>query len=302
MFEIETFSISDQVVSIVRDDLFGKYYGGNKARKIQTIEKAIKTANCNAVVTTGGIQSNHCRVATLMAAKNGWDCHLVLHGDKNRFEKESGNAAIMRSTKSKVTFVEASEISDAMDNAMADFRQHGLNPYYLYGGGHTVEGAMAYVEAVKELKKYCEAQNWYPDHIVLPSGTGSTQAGLIAGLKVHGFQDVQVTGISIARKQERGIEVIQHLLDELNESQGYDYDYSDSIHFNDELLCGGYEQVTPELNEFVKSVNQETGIIFDTTYSGKAFYGMSKLKERGVLQGNILFWHTGGIFNYLAKQ
>lgn len=289
-------------VFILRNDLNSIYYGGNKSTKIAKIHSLLINNNHNAVVTTGGVQSNHCRVTALMAAKNGWECHLVLHGDEDRFEKENGNAAIIRATNTKVTFVEASGISNAMDEAMAVFKQKGLNPYYLYGGGHTVEGAMAYVEAVQELKEYCSTHNWYPDHIVLPSGTGSTQAGIIAGLKVYGLHNVQVTGISIARKKQRGFEVIQHLLNELNEAQGYDYDYSNSIHFNDQFLCGGYEQVNSELVEFVKSVNQETGIIFDTTYSGKAFYGMSKLLERGELKGNILFWHTGGIFNYLAKQ
>lgn len=302
MFEIEKLSKSNQLVRIVRDDTIRDYYGGNKARKIQFIEKKIKDKSCNAIVTTGGIQSNHCRVTALMAAKNGWSCLLVLHGNKTRFENENGNAAIIRAINPQVIFVEASGISDAMDKGMTDFKQHGLNPFYLTGGGHTVEGVISYIEAIKELKEYCQAKNWYPDHIVLPSGTGSTQAGLIAGLKVHDLQHIQVTGISIARKQKHGVENILRLLNELNESQGYDYDYSDSIHFNDQFLIGGYEQSNSELDAFVDLVNQQSGIIFDTTYSGKALFGMSKLEEQGKLKGNILFWHTGGIFNYLAKQ
>lgn len=300
--EISKLQIVENEVRILRDDLYAGYYGGNKARKITSIEKKIKIENYNAIVTTGGVQSNHCRVTALMATQNGWKCHLVLHGEKERFEKDNGNAAIIRATNAKVTFVEAKDIAMEMDKAIYDFQKQGLNPYYLYGGGHSFEGTMAYVEAVSELNEYCKKHNWYPDHIILPSGTGSTQAGIIAGLHLNELSNIKVTGISIARSKDRGKEVISELLTELNVTQGYNFDYSNSIHFNDEFLCGGYEKSDTELNELVNIMNENTGIIFDTTYSGKGMYGMSELIKKDKIKGNILFWHTGGIFNYLAKH
>ena len=45
---------------------------------------------------------------------------------------------------------------------------------------------------------------------------------------------------------------------------------------------------------------QETGLMFDTTYSGKAFYGMMQEIEKNKLYDkNIIFWHTGGIMNIM---
>src|SRR5690606_25190858 len=103
---------------LCRDDLFPKYYGGNKARKLEFIENDIKSLNNNAVVTTGGIQSNHCRVVALMCAKNKWKCSLVLHGDKNDFYRQTGNAAIMRMCGADVQFVAPNKIGQCMSDTM----------------------------------------------------------------------------------------------------------------------------------------------------------------------------------------
>ena len=45
---------------------------------------------------------------------------------------------------------------------------------------------------------------------------------------------------------------------------------------------------------------KETGLVFDTTYSGKAFYGMMDIiKKKGLKDKKIVFWHTGGIMNLM---
>ena len=67
-------------LSIVRDDLYPLFYGGNKARKMAHIMTEIEAGGFNAVVSTGGIQSNHCRLTAAAARKAGLGCHLVLNG------------------------------------------------------------------------------------------------------------------------------------------------------------------------------------------------------------------------------
>ena len=39
---------------------------------------------------------------------------------------------------------------------------------------------------------------------------------------------------------------------------------------------------------------REEGIILDPVYTGKAFRGMLDLMDRGELDGDVLFLHTGG--------
>ena len=52
-------------------------WGGNKARKALEYEKLLRSEGYNAIVTCGGIHSNHNRAMALMAMANGWECHLV---------------------------------------------------------------------------------------------------------------------------------------------------------------------------------------------------------------------------------
>ena len=63
---------------------------------------------------------------------------------------------------------------------------------------------------------------------------------------------------------------------------------------------GGYESYTFEMAAFLKSVMRQTGILYDTTYSGKGLYGMmQELYRLSIRYKNIMFWHTGGIMNLL---
>ena len=77
-------------------------------------------------------------------------------------------------------------------------------------------------------------------------------------------------------------------------------DFTDLIYFNTDYLFGGYEQYTPEMKACLKETMKATGLMFDTTYSGKGFYGMMDIIKKEKLQNkNIIFWHTGGLMNLM---
>jgi D-cysteine desulfhydrase len=219
-----------------------------------------------------------------------------VHGSKEQFFSERGNALLMRMADVEFEFVQSSHIGPAMDQAMEEYKQQGLNPYYLYGGGHNKAGARAYVDAVFELKHALPPDS-VVDHIFLASGTGSTQAGILAGCREVGWLQTRVHGISVAREKERGTEAILESLEFLEmDQEGLHTD----IDFSDDFLFGGYGKYTQDLQEFVLRVAKETGVLLDTTYTGKAFYGMLETIKNQRLTGKILFWHTGGIFNLMA--
>ena len=270
-------------VLVYRDDLFPFYFGGNKARKFKNIEKENIQNRNNALVTTGGIQSNHCRVAALMCAKNNWKCKLILHGSEKQFYQQKGNALIMRMCGTDIRFVNPQEIGPAMDKAMEDFKNEGYSPYYLYGGGHNKAGVEAYIEAVNELQEEL-GQNNPPSHIFLASGTGSTQAGILLGLERIGWHSTKVHGISVARNTQRGkvgvLEAIQFVKKDFDTSK---------ILFYDDFLMGGYGVYNETLENYTQEVAKNTGTILDTTYTGKAYYGMMELIKKNKLEGNILF-------------
>jgi len=274
-------------------DLWLPYYGGNKARKLMYAKEDIKSKNKNAIVTTGGIQSNHCRVTSLYAAENNFECVIILHGNKEDFFAQKGNALLMRMSGADCRFVDSKDIGPAMDQAMNELEKRGYNPYYLYGGGHNEYGVKAFSDAVIDLKR--ELGDDFADHIFVASGTGSTQAGILVGLYAVGNPNTKVHGISVARKKERGIAGVLDAISMVDSNLK-----PAEVNFYDNYLFGGYNKTEVELTDFVETLAAETGIIADTTYTGKALWGMLDIVKKEKLNGKILFWHTGGILNLMA--
>lgn len=144
------------------------------------------------------------------------------------------------------------------------------------------------------------AMRYKPDYVFLASGTGSTQTGIVVGLDLVGWSDVKCVGISVARQQERGKQVIAEFANMLATHYGLQKDYTESILFNTDYLCGGYEQYTMEMKTYLEDAMRKTGLMFDTTYSGKGFYGMmQEIKKLHLEDKNIVFWHTGGLMNIM---
>lgn len=297
---LDEISVEGLQVKLVRDDIFPFVGGGSKARKAVAYEEFLRKGGYNAIVTCGGIQSNHNRAMALMCARNGWKCHLCIQGSEERFYGEKGNALIDRLAGAECELIRPEDTAAAMDRAMEQLKAEGYNPFYVHGGGHDLPGGTCFVEAVESLKAQCDAEGYKPDYIFMASGTGSTQAGIAVGLDKVGWTDVKLVGISVARQQERGRQVISDFANMLAEHYGMPQDYDQKIQFTADYLMGGYEQFVPERKEYLEGVMAKTGLLFDTTYSGKGFWGMmQEVKRLGLQDKNILFWHTGGIMNLM---
>lgn len=295
---VEDATVDDTHIKIVREDKFSIFGGGNKARKALSYELFIKQNGYNAVVTCGGVHSNHNRAIALMAMANSWKCHLVYHGSRRDFNKSRGNADLVRMSGASYEFVEASAISNAMDGAMDKLIQMKLKPYYIHGGGHDMPGGIAFVEAIVELKKQCDAVSYKPDYIFVASGTGSMQAGMAVGLDVVGWYNVRLIGISIAREEKRGKKIIVDFANILAKHYGIEKDYTDFIYFNADYIDRGYDKKSSiKQRLFVQQVRRKNGFLLDEIYSGKALYGMIDFIKKNKLKGNFLFWLTGGPLN-----
>jgi D-cysteine desulfhydrase len=286
----------------MRDDLFPITGGGNKARKIIRILKEAESQGCNALVTTGGIQSNHARVTALTAAERGWRCRLILHGDKKELVQPKGNFLLMLLASAEIEIVQPSDIATAMRSAMDAFRSEGLTPYEIPGGGHSVAGAMAFVEAVEEVQQQCQRDGWQPDWVVLASGTGTTQAGLIVGFERLGWQ-TRVLGVSVARKNPRGRDVVEQSCQEVRSHLAMT-NRAQPIDFRDDWVGEGYEKAGPAVLSAIRTVAEMEGLILDPTYTGKAFAALLDLVRTGEIaeKSKVLFWHTGGLMNIMASN
>jgi len=282
---------------IKRDDLYPAVGGGNKARKIQYILKYAVENGFDALVTNGGLQSNHARATALASAASGMHCSLVLHTEApDQVRHLAGNLMLMGMSGAELRFCQLGDLKDAMDEEMKRLTDEGLKPLYVWGGGHCVQGSVAYFEAAREARDQCGG--WLPDYVVHASGTGTTQAGLVAG---YADLSTRVIGISVAREKDRGTQVVEESLSELGDYLKMNLSEA-HVDFRDDWIEGGYERSSDRLLQAIDQAARK-GLVLDPTYTGKAFLGMKELIEAGEIphRSKVLFWHTGGLLNLLSS-
>lgn len=273
-----------------REDLLPFSFGGNKARKAELFFQAIEQGGYDYVVTYGSGSSNHCRVVANECARRQLPCLII---SPRESEGGSFNQQMVRLLGAAVKRVPLEEVHGEIERTMDKLREDGNNPYFIEGGGHGNIGTEAYRQCYREIQAYEEANNMCFDYIFLASGTGTTQAGLVCGLLLAGHQK-QIIGISIARKNPRGREVVldsvrSYLGDRVSEEQ-----IQKATVFEDGYT-EGYGEKDTRVRAVLLEVFRQYGIALDATYTGKAFWGMEQYLERERVEGkNLLFLHTGG--------
>ena len=286
-----------------RDDMIPFSFGGNKARKAAEFYKEIKGNDIDVVMTYGSNSSNHCRIIANMAAAMGLSCHII-SPEENR--ELLYNTRLVEDFGAVIETCPVSKVAETIENRKKAYLSEGKKPYFITGGGHGNPGTESYVKAYREIEEYEKENDVYFDYIFHASGTGATQAGLICGKLLAGDKNRNIVGISIAREETRGREVVK---DSIREYLGDAFETlytEDALIFTDAYRLGGYGNYTKEVSDIIDELMQNDGIPTDTTYVGKAFYGMCRyLEEHNITDKNILFIHTGGtplFFDYLDKK
>ena len=176
---------------VKRDDAIAFGFGGNKVRKIEMVAARAQADGADTLITTGGVQSNHCRVTAAAAARLGMHCVIVANGTPP--ERLSGNALLDALFGAEVRYVATrEERAPAMEAAAQALRAGGRHPFVIPLGASTPLGALGFVRAVGELAAQMPAP---PDYIFHSTSSGGTQAGLVAGCALHGLP-TRVIGIS----------------------------------------------------------------------------------------------------------
>ena len=276
---------------VKRDDLYPMYGGGNKARKMRSIYQDIVQCKADVIITNGGSESNHARVCALLAATKGMECHLVLHGEKPDTAFCNGNGFLMEFAGAQIDYCDANQIADLIERRRTEYERAGKGVYVVPGGAHSVQGALAYAEAIEEL-------DFQPDYIVVASGTGATHAGLHVGAARRFGSATSVVGISVARNRQRGEQVVFESIVELEEFLGISGSTPNLV-FRDEWIAGGYGKYSERIISAIKFALIQEGLILDPIYTGKAFLGLCDMVMSGEIGPgrSIVFWHTGGQLN-----
>jgi L-cysteate sulfo-lyase len=296
---------------IKRDDLTGAGFGGNKSRKLEFIIADALAKKADTLITWGSTQSNWCMQAAAAARRVGLEPILLLFKTTDVKPDYDGNLLLDFLLEADIRLREAPKgklmSPGVAENAAAEvadeIRSLGGMPYTVSVGGSAPGmsmtqplGALGYVAAFAELEEQARVARLDFTHIVHATGSGATQAGLVAGARALG-RPVEVIGISVSDPKEAFTDIVLRILAETGPALGLDWgDQKDDVVVLDEYIKEGYGVVTPGVAEAIRSVFAGEGIVLDPVYTGKAMAGLVDLVNRGRFRQDdkIIFLHTGG--------
>lgn len=282
-------------IFIKRDDVTTVGLGGNKVRKLDFAMAPAVDAKADVVITTAGVQSNHCRQTLAIARRLGMDCHLVLTGDEPPVRQ--GNLLIFTIMGANLHFIGRDRDPDAaMEEVARQLRNEGRNPYIIPIGASTPLGALGYVESMREAVLQAEDMGIEFQHAFITCGSAGTQAGVEVGARTFD-RPVRVSGISVLYESETQKDKVSEIANGTFELLGMDQHLSpEDITVYDQYYGGVYGVPTEAGNDAIRLLARTEGIITDPVYTGKALSGMIDLLQGGHCDGAeaILFFHTGG--------
>jgi D-cysteine desulfhydrase/L-cysteate sulfo-lyase len=283
---------------VKRDDCTGLASGGNKARKLEYLMHDALLKGADTIVTAGGIQSNHARQTAAAAARLGLRCILALNDSvpgRDDAYHHGGNVLLDGLFGAEVRrFGGDVDPIVAMDGIADECGRAGLKPYVIPVGGSNAIGARAYVEAAGEMLDQAAMAGIGFSHVLLPTGSGGTHAGLVAGLAARGATSA-VVGVSVSRARNEAVRKVADLTRETFELLGMAGPVPE-IWIDDRFVGEGYGLPTDAMAEAVRTVARSEGLLLDPVYTGKAMAGLMALVAEGRLTkaDRVLFWHTGG--------
>jgi D-cysteine desulfhydrase len=285
---------------IKRDDLTGLTGGGNKARKLEFLLPAALAAGCDTLITAGDVQSNHCRLTAAAAGRESLRCRLVVeqHALRAVAPQSGGNRFLSRllGVESVTEVVAGTDLRSAMGQVAAELAGVGRKGYIIDRGGSSALGTLGYVACALELMGQALEAGLAWDHIVCASGSGGTQAGLLAGFQLY-HADIGVTGISVRKPSREQEDLVRALAEDTLALLRLSEPPLGAVRVLDSWIGDGYAAATDEMVEAVGLLARLEGILLDPVYTGKAMAGLIGLIRGKELTGGqrVVFLHTGGV-------
>jgi len=292
---------------IKRDDLTGFELSGNKVRKLEFSLAAALEQGANAVVTCGGVNSNHCRATTFLARRLGLDIHLFLRSpDGQPPQVVQGNTLLNQIAGAQIHWIDPGDYLER-DRLMRGFAsrqaRQGQTVFVIPEGASDALGAFGFIRAAEELHQQLQTMDLDITHVVSAVGSGGTIAGLSAGRDALGVE-WQVLGFAVCDDERHFHRIVSGIREELQNFGLPALGESSKLVLNANYQGRGYGLTTRnELIEIAEFARSE-GILLDPCYTGKAFIGMNREIEKGTIPpgSRVLFWHTGGALGNFSYE
>jgi len=292
---------------VKRDDLTECAASGNKIRKLEYTLAAALAAGCDTLITSGGVQSNHCRATALLGARLGLKVHLILRDEGDYQNPPVGNLLLDYLAGAEVSLYPRQQYVAEHQQLVAEWRasylRQGHKPWVIPVGASDGYGVWGYIDCIRELEADIAAAAIRPGLIVHATGSGGTQAGLTLGARLFNL-GCPVLGIAVCDSEQwfrdKVWADIQHWRQLSGRRDGVE---KTDIRVNDRYIGSGYGIASEEVFATIREVAALEGLLLDPVYSGKAFHGLVSEIRAGNLASvaDVIFVHTGGLFGLLAQ-
>jgi D-cysteine desulfhydrase family pyridoxal phosphate-dependent enzyme len=287
----------DAEIWIKREDLLPLAFGGNKLRNLEFLVGAALSEGADTLVTSGRRWSNHCRLTAAAGAKAGLGVHLVLTGPRRPPGDEGPNEVLdelLGATVHVTDGEDRAERAALVDSVVGGLRTDGRRPFVIDVGGSGPIGAAGQVLAGLEVAQQLAQASIGEATVVIPSATGGTHAGLLAGLALAAPPAHGVLGIAVAAPAAELRPKVEGLLEAVAPLVGIRVE-PDAIELTDDQLGDGYGKPTEAALEATRLLARTEGILVDPIYTAKALAGLIARVRDGRLRGPVVFWHAGGL-------
>lgn len=290
---------------VKRDDCTGLGLGGNKLRKLEFLLGEARALGADTVLTVGAMQSNHARQTAAACARLGLDCELILRRGSHSTEAylHGGNVLLDRLFGACIHVIEAHESREAFMEVRAEvLRGEGRRPYCIPVGGSCGLGNLGYVACAGEILAQAVDAKMKFEAVVVATGSGGTQGGLVAGMQL--LDGVPVIGIAVeGDRREQEALAARQAAESLRLLGRADIDLAGQVNVMDDFAGPGYARPTDAMREALSLAARFEGLVLDPVYTGKAFAGFIALARSGRYDKEqaLLFVHTGGtpgLFGY----
>ena len=278
---------------VKRDDLTGFGVAGNKARALEYLMGGAVEGGADVLVAAGSPSSNFCAAAALAAATVGLDCDLLFPGTAPA--APSVNVELARATGARLLFGvvgSREELDDAVVEHANALRAEGRRPYPLPRGGATPIGGIGYVYAARELAEQCDRAGIEVATVVVATGSGGTQAGLIAGQVGFGLT-WQLVGASVSRPAPPLADQILRNSRDCAAILALDPPGIENVDVRD-CRGAGFGVASHDDHVSGRLALRHEGLLLDDYYGAKAMTLFRSLLADGA-QTPAVFWHTGGV-------
>jgi D-cysteine desulfhydrase len=283
-------------ILLKRDDLAGVGLGGNKLRGLEYILADLRERGCDSLVTGAGPQSNWTMLAALCCLRYRIEPHVVCYGES---AADEGNMRLLRWLGVDIRFTgepDRSSVDAGIEATVAQLRAVGRRPYPVPRGGATPLGALGYVRASAELSAQLDAQldalHEHPSALWLATGSGGTQAGLLAGAALTAAP-YEVVGVTVSRPAAEARARVRELAATAAALAGIDAVLRPPTVL-DGWIGPGYG-IPSELGQAAATIVAKTeGVFLDPTFGAKAMAALMAECRAGRVRGTQVFLVSGG--------